>query len=79
MNGLHVGTWSVARGIHMLEYDQEWVESPAGRPLSLSLPFTLRNDPIRGARVAHYFDNLLPDAESIRHRLRSRLSTTHTP
>ncbi|MEY4686220.1 MAG: hypothetical protein RIR76_243, partial [Verrucomicrobiota bacterium] len=66
MNGLRVGTWSVARGVHGLDYDPAWVESPAGRPLSLSLPFTLGNEPIRGARVAHYFDNLLPDADSIR-------------
>ena len=78
MNGLRVGTWSVARGVHVLEYDPAWVDSPAGRPLSLSLPFTLGNEPIRGARVAHYFDNLLPDAESIRNRLRSRFSTEST-
>ncbi len=49
MNGLRVGTWSVARGVHALEYDPAWVDSPAGRPLSLSLPFTLGNEPIRGA------------------------------
>ena len=78
MNGLRVGTWSVARGVHALEYDRAWVDSPAGRPLSLSLPFTLRNEPIRGAKVAHYFDNLLPDADSIRQRLRSRFSTGST-
>jgi len=62
----------------MLEYDPAWVESPEGRPLSLSLPFTLRNEPVRGARVAHYFDNLLPDAVSIRNRLRSRFGTEST-
>lgn len=78
MNGLRVGTWSIARGVHALEYDPAWVDSPAGRPLSLSLPFTLRNEPIRGAKVAHYFDNLLPDADSIRNRLRSRFSTEST-
>jgi serine/threonine-protein kinase HipA len=78
MNGLRVGTWSVTRGVHALEYDRTWVDSPAGRPLSLSLPFTLRNEPIRGAKVAHYFDNLLPDADSIRQRLRSRFSTGST-
>lgn len=78
MNGLRVGTWSVVRGVHVLEYDPTWVDSPAGRPLSLSLPFTLRNEPIRGAKVAHYFDNLLPDADSIRNRLRSRFSTEST-
>lgn len=75
MNGLRVGTWSVSRGVHALEYDPAWINSPAGRPLSLSLPFTLRNEPIRGAKVADYFDNLLPDAASIRNRIRSRFST----
>lgn len=78
MNGLRVGTWSVVRGAHKLEYDPAWVDSPAGRPLSLSLPFTLRNEPLRGAKVAHYFDNLLPDAISIRNRLRSRFGTEST-
>ncbi|MFT3784182.1 MAG: type II toxin-antitoxin system HipA family toxin [Nibricoccus sp.] len=75
MNGLRVGTWSVTRGVHRLEYDSAWVDSPAARPLSLSLPFTLRNEPIRGPKVANYFDNLLPDAASIRNRLRSRFGT----
>lgn len=78
MNGLRVGTWSVARGVHALAYDPAWVDSPAGRPLSLSLPFTLRNEPIRGARVADYFENLLPDADSIRSRLRSRFRAEST-
>jgi serine/threonine-protein kinase HipA len=44
----------------------------------LSLPFTLGNEPIRGAKVGYYFDNLLPDADSIRTRLRSRFSTEST-
>jgi serine/threonine-protein kinase HipA len=75
MNGLRVGSWAVHRGVHTLEYDPAWVASPAGRPLSLSLPFTPQNEPIRGERVEYYFDNLLPDAASIRGRLRSRFST----
>jgi serine/threonine-protein kinase HipA len=75
MNGLRVGTWSVTRGTHVLTYDPAWIASPAGRPLSLSLPFSSGNEPIRGAKVAHYFDNLLPDADSIRNRLRSRFKT----
>jgi serine/threonine-protein kinase HipA len=78
MNGLRVGTWSVRRGVHVLEYDPSWMVSPAGRPLSLSLPFTPANEPIRGAKVAYYFDNLLPDSASIRSRLRSRFATEST-
>jgi len=78
MNGLRVGTWSIVRHVHVLEYDTAWLGSPAGRPLSLSLPFTPRNEPIRGAKVEHYFDNLLPDAASIRGRIRSKFGTRST-
>ena len=78
MNGLRVGTWSVRRGVHILEYDPAWRESEAGRPLSLSLPFTPANEPIRGERVEHYFDNLLPDAASIRGRIRAKFGTGST-
>ena len=78
MNGLRVGTWSVRRGVHVLEYDLTWINSPAGRPLSLSLPFTPRNEPLRGQKVEHYFDNLLPDAASIRSRIRARFATAST-
>ncbi len=78
MNGLRVGTWSVRRGMHVLEYDPAWVESSAGRPLSLSLPFTPRHEPIRGRKVEHYFDNLLPDAASIRGRIRAKFATDST-
>jgi serine/threonine-protein kinase HipA len=48
--------------------------SKAGRPLSLSLPFT-GEQALRGAPVSHYFDNLLPDSESIRRRLATRFKT----
>ena len=78
MNGLRVGTWSVIRGIHELTYDPSWIGSPAGRPLSLSLPFTPSNESIRGAQVASYFDNLLPDAASIRLRIRDKFGTGST-
>lgn len=78
MNGLRVGTWSIARHLHVLEYDPAWIESLAGRPLSLSLPFTPGNEPIRGAKVEHYFDNLLPDAASIRSRIRAKFATGST-
>jgi HipA-like protein len=75
MNGLRLGTWSIVRHVHVLKYDPAWIESPAGRPLSLSLPFTRRNEPIRGAKVEPYFDNLLPDVASIRNRIRTKFAT----
>jgi serine/threonine-protein kinase HipA len=78
MNGLRVGTWSVVRGTHRLQYDPDWVESPAGRALSLSLPFTPGNATHRGDIVANFFDNLLPDSDAIRSRIRSRFGTTST-
>ena len=78
MNGIRGGIWSVRRGVHVLEYDAAWRESEAGRPLSLSLPFTPGNEPIRGERVEHYFDNLLPDAASIRSRIRAKFAIGST-
>jgi serine/threonine-protein kinase HipA len=56
-------------------YDATWVESPEARPLSLSLPINLDGQPIKGERVGFYFDNLLPDSESIRRRVQDRFHT----
>ncbi len=70
MNGEYVGRWTSTPS-HSLQYDKEWMLSPLGRPLSLSLPFTL-NGVVRGAVVGNYFDNLLPDNEDIRKRIRAR-------
>jgi serine/threonine-protein kinase HipA len=78
MNGLRVGTWTQVRGTHLLNYDPAWVESPAGRALSLSLPFTPGNGAHRGDVVSHYFDNLLPDSDAIRSRIRAKYATAST-
>ena len=75
MNGVRVGIWTQTRGAHFLQYDPAWVNSPAGRALSLSLPFTPANVPHRGAVVANFFDNLLPDTDAIRSRIRSKFAT----
>lgn len=64
-----------SRGDVELQYRESWVAAPHGRPLSLSLPFTLDNAPIKGDRVRHYFDNLLPDSEPIRQRIQARYKT----
>lgn len=78
-NGQRVGEWRLpARGVAELLYDADWVLSSAGRPLSLSLPFQIGNAPLRGDRVLHYFDNLLPDSEPIRKRLAGRFKTGST-
>lgn len=78
-NGERVGRWTVrARGDMELQYDQSWLTSPAGRPLSLSLPFNFGNEPLKGDPVAHYFEGLLPDSEAIRKRVATRFKTGTT-
>ena len=78
-NGQLVGHWSVTpRGESVLQYDEYWVSSAVGRPISLSLPFNLHNEPIVGPQVAHYFENLLPDSDAIRRRIALRFNTGST-
>ena len=76
-NGVRVGTWRLpTRGPAELHYDQAWMDSAVGRPLSLSLPFGVNgNTPVKGERVENYFDNLLPDSEIIRKRIATRFKT----
>ncbi|WP_321816902.1 MULTISPECIES: type II toxin-antitoxin system HipA family toxin [unclassified Paraburkholderia] len=75
-NGERVGTWTLTgSGDAELRYDAGWKASDAGRPLSLSLPFGLGERPLRGTRVYHYFDNLLPDSAVIRRRIAARFRT----
>jgi serine/threonine-protein kinase HipA len=70
------GEWRIpARGDTEFEYDATWLESEEGRPLSLSLPFTLDRGPIKGRPVECYFDNLLPDTDLIRKRIQDRFRT----
>jgi serine/threonine-protein kinase HipA len=74
-NGQRVGIWTFnRRGEHHLQYDSEWMSSPSGRPLSLSLPFT-GDIALKGDRVRNFFDNLLPDSEAIRLRIAIRFKT----
>ncbi len=75
-NGERMGRWTVfARGEMELQYDDAWVRSARGRPVSLSLPFNPFNVPLKGDVVAHFFDNLLPDSDSIRKRVATRFKT----
>lgn len=74
-NGLRVGEWQISpREGQRLTYDPQWLAHPAGRPLSLSLPFLPGNRPHRGAVVENYFENLLPDSEAIRKRVAQRFA-----
>jgi serine/threonine-protein kinase HipA len=76
INGQRAGEWLIpSRGEPLLKYELAWTQSKEGRPLSLSLPFTLDNAPIKGRPVDLYFDNLLPDSDPIRQRLQARFKT----
>ncbi len=76
-NGVRVGTWRIGGRSGMeLQYERGWMQSPMGRPLSLSLPFGLDDTPLRGPAVEHYFDNLLPDSDLIRRRIAVRFKTS---
>lgn len=73
-NGLRVGEWRApARGQAELQYDEAWLASAEARPLSLSLQLARATH--KSAAVDSYFDNLLPDSESIRRRLQERFHT----
>jgi len=79
MNGERVGRWTLRpSGEHEFGYAEEWLASHAVRPISLSLPLRPASQPYRGARVEHFFDNLLPDARPLRERLRRRLNAAST-
>jgi serine/threonine-protein kinase HipA len=76
MNGERVGVWHLPnRRAPEFVYDPAWLESPAFRPLSLSLPATPVSPVVRGEQVNAFFDNLLPDSEAIRRRLQQRFKT----
>lgn len=71
MNGELVGAWLVDRNSHAFRYEPSWLESPRRRSLSLSVPISGSLE-IKGPEVRNYFDNLLPDNERIRARIRRR-------
>lgn len=71
MNGVSIGTLEkVARGNLIFTYDQNWLETPGARPISLSLP--LVSQPFTGDKVYNFFDNLLPDNQQIRARIQAK-------
>lgn len=70
MNGLRVGRWSIASGTHVLEYDATWLDRDDARPISLSLPLLTPGESHRGSEVESFFENLLPENDDLRARLR---------
>lgn len=78
-NGDYVGRWTVkANGDSELAYDDTWCSSALGRPISLSLPFNIHNEPLKGAKVSNYFAGLLPDSDVILKRVAARFQTGST-
>lgn len=84
MNGEFVGRWEKSpQGTDRLVYARSWIESPAGRPLSLSLPLPpLTGDaepqPLTGPPVVAWFENLIPDNDRILQRLQQRFGAPTT-
>ena len=75
MNGRYVGAWQQVRGGRdRFSYDKGWIADPQSRALSLSLPMT-SDAAITSDVVGYYFDNLLPDSQPIRDRIRARFDT----
>ncbi len=79
MNGQRVGVWFWSRtGTPGFRYDTAWTQLPNARALSVSLPMPAGGGDLMGAKVEHYFDNLLPDSIRIRERLRRRFAAPST-
>lgn len=71
LNGIEVGILEKSRsGAMSFHYLKEWVNRPGARTISLSLPLTLA--PYKGERVYNFFDNLLPDSDTLRARMQAR-------
>ena len=74
-NGLKVGVWYWSRtGTPGFRYDDGWVASPQASPLSLSLPLPAAGGEIVGAKVENFFDNLLPESNRVRDKIRRRFN-----
>lgn len=73
MNNKRVGRLSLdEKGNLYFSYAKSWLSDKNSRPISLSLPLT--HDTYTGDKVYNFFQNLLPDSDSILGRIRQRLS-----
>jgi serine/threonine-protein kinase HipA len=73
MNGISVGTLvREPTGLLVFTYNNEWLNRKNSRPISLSMPLT--EIPYKGHTASYYFDNLLPDSELIRERIKVRFN-----
>lgn len=73
MNNQNVGILSKqSSGQLSFTYVSAWLENKEARPISLSMP--LREQNYNGDKVYNFFDNLLPDNESLRRRIQKRFA-----
>lgn len=73
MNGVEIGVLEKTRGGGMaFSYNHDWLNNPARRPISLSMP--LSTSTYSGHEVYNYFDNLLPDNQAIRERVLAKFA-----
>lgn len=71
MNGELIGRLEKGTtGSLLFSYDEQWLNTPGARPISLSLP--LVSQPFTGNIVYNFFDNLLPDNPEIRKRIQAK-------
>lgn len=74
LNGVEIGILTKdTSGAMTFQYLPEWVSRPGARAISMSLPLTLT--PYQGERVYNFFDNLLPDSDTLRARMQARFQT----
>ena len=67
LNGRHVGALRRAgNGAVTFAYEASWLSWEHSFPISISMP--LREEKYSGDAVSNVFDNLLPDAPSVRKR-----------
>jgi serine/threonine-protein kinase HipA len=72
MNGQLVGFFlKDPGGTVAFGYDESWLARDKAIAVSLSLP--LREDPFKGPAVAAFFENLLPDSETLRRRVAEKV------
>ncbi|WP_395753716.1 type II toxin-antitoxin system HipA family toxin [Prosthecobacter sp.] len=77
LNNRHVGLLSkTSGGAISFRYAASWLERERAIPVSLSLP--LREDAYSGAAVTAFFENLLPDSETLRRRVAEKVGAEGT-
>lgn len=77
LNGRHVGMLSRrSSGATEFAYEEKWLDWRHAIPVSLSIP--LSDETYRGGAVNAVFENLLPDAQSIRQRVAERVGADGT-